>query len=226
MGLKSVIDSIHKIPLPKSFDFKIFDQWFQPEKEFYIEIGCGVGLHPIKWAIHNPSKQLLAIERTSNKFSKFQRRLSHHPNIRNLLPAHADAAQLLPHLLFSNRFSDIKLVDGYFILYPNPYPKASQKNLRFAHHALTDLISRSLKPKGHVIFATNIKDYCKELVDELPKKFGLDLNEHRLVSEIVSEQSKQKKAPNSDLHFPRTHFERKYLLRNEVCHNLVFSRNH
>ena len=38
-----------------------------------IEIGCGVGMHPLRYAKENPSRTLLAIEHTRTRFNTFKR---------------------------------------------------------------------------------------------------------------------------------------------------------
>lgn len=191
-----------KIPRP-TFSYEAYNSWrIEPHIKFAIEIGCGVGYHPIKWAQKNPQSQILAIERTTEKFLKFNNRLSHHPHLANIFPAHADAAVLLPHLIQSAE------VDEYYVLYPNPYPKERHKNLRFAHSSLTRFISQTLKKNGHLTIATNIEAYAKELLTELPAA-DLSLVEYRILPPT---------------HVPRSHFEKKYIERGESCHNLVFRR--
>ena len=169
-----------------------------------VEIGCGVGLHPIQFAKNNPQSQILAIERTQEKYNKFNQRLKNHPDINNVFPAHADAAWLLPHLELKGH------VDQFFILYPNPYPKNKHKNLRFAHSALMSFVVDCLKPGGTLTMASNIKDYIDEVLNSsfvLQKKL-----------ELLSSLELSKNHP------PRSHFEKKYLARGETCYDLVFRR--
>jgi len=193
-----------KIPRP-NFNYGEFEQWRKSQtanSRFAVEIGCGVGLHPIRWAQAHPEDHILAIERTKTKFSGFASRLTNHPHLKNIFPAHADAALLLPHIL--PRCS----VDSYYILYPNPYPKARHKNLRFGHSSLTLFLADTLKPNGTLVFATNIETYAEELLKYVPSRSHL---------EVVFTKTL------SPLDLPRTHFERKYLARGEPCYSLVFS---
>jgi len=53
-------------------------------RKLVIEIGPGVGLHPIQYAKSNPDKFVVAIEKTSEKYAKFARRLENHSEINNL----------------------------------------------------------------------------------------------------------------------------------------------
>ena len=193
----------NKIPVPH-FQYDEFHNWLaKPHLNFAIEIGCGVGLHPILWATKNPQSKILAIERTKNKFQKFLGRLTHHPHLQNIYAAHADASQLLPHLF------DKPLVDAYYILYPNPYPKTRQKNLRVAYSPLSHFLVQTLKHGGTLTVATNLPWYAEELRIEIPLQHKLSLIEdHVLSTHSVA----------------RSHFELKYLKRNDLCQNLVFRR--
>lgn len=94
-------------------------------KALDIEVGCGVGLHPIRRALERPERVLVAIEHTRSRFERFARRVSNHrkpeklgnQGLSNLVPVHADAVAWITH------FVPARSVERYFFLYPNPYPK-------------------------------------------------------------------------------------------------------
>ena len=190
-------------PRPPTFPFSTYQNWRQKSAlPFAVEIGCGVGYHPIQWANLNPNGQILAIERTKEKFKKFQRRLAHHTSLDNrIFAAHADASWLLPWLL------EPLSVDEYFWLYPNPEPK--RRNHRIAFSKLTELVVTTLKPNGRLTIATNLKDYADEIRRELPRRFGLKIY---LEAVCTLDQA------------PRSHFEKKYLARGERCFNFEFTK--
>lgn len=195
---------ISKIPKP-NFDFEAFKKWRNPNLELAIEIGCGVGRHPIQWARANPDRQILAIERTSEKFEKCQRRLAQnrfkHPDqYNNIYLAHAEAAVLLPHLIESNQ------VTTYFYLYPNPEPKS--KNRRLSQSPLLPFIQSTLCRRGQLIVASNVYSYIAELTQAaISIGFSID-----------------REGPLSQEMKPRTHFEKKYLERGDSCFELVLSK--
>ncbi len=239
--------SASKIP-PPNFEYAQFARWLGVSPpNFSIEIGCGVGYHPIQWAKNNPGGKILAIERTKNKFDKFSSRLRNHANLTNIFSAHADAAHLLPHLRIS------RLVDNFFVLYPNPYPKSKHANLRFAYSPLTHFMIDNLKIGGRLIFATNIEEYASELNDEIPKHPGMELEEMTTLLPLSSLSSppplsslssppplpslsspppqpsflsdqRSTIAPTCTFLEPRSHFEKKYITRGDICYNLVFRR--
>ncbi|MGZ3695160.1 MAG: SAM-dependent methyltransferase [Bdellovibrionota bacterium] len=168
-----------------------------------VEIGCGVGFHPLRYAQENPGRQLVAFERTAEKFEKFQGRLAHHIALPNLIPIHGDAIPWLTHALKPSS------VERYFILYPNPYPKESQRNLRFHEMPFFSVIVETMKVGGTLTLATNMEFYRDDARKKIVGEWGLKL----LSEELIASDSK-----------PRTHFEKKYLLRGERCWNLVFAK--
>jgi tRNA (guanine-N7-)-methyltransferase len=167
-----------------------------------IEIGCGVGFHPIDYAKKNPERLLVAIEKTKEKFDKFLGRLKNHPQIKNVVPVHTNAVWWIAH--------EVKpeTVDRYFILYPNPYPKDAQK--RFFQMPFMNHLVETLKPGGTITLATNEKYYFEESLKNAQEIFGLKVIEEKIID--PSEK-------------PRTHFEKKYLERGETCYNLVLEKN-
>jgi len=180
--------------------------WPQWKGPMDLEIGSGAGLHAIQRAKSNPHRALLAIERTRTKFLKMRGRHEGHPLIKNLFPIHAEASIWLPLMAPKG-----ELFDSIFILYPNPYPKPKHRNLRWAFSPfLGDLVQR-LKDQGEIIFATNEVFYRDELIRRLPL----------LHPELVLSQNEILRDPSRS----RTHFERKYLLRNQPCFSLVFRKD-
>src|SRR4051794_33969750 len=93
-----------------------------PNMPVDLEIGCGTGWHPITYAGSNPDRLLIAIEHTRMRFEKFARRASHHEELDNLFPIHANAVAWVTHALQDKTISRI------FLYYPNPYPKRGDQS--------------------------------------------------------------------------------------------------
>ena len=172
-----------------------------------IEIGCGVGWHPIAYARKHPNRYLVAIEHTAEKFEKFARRLRRNPAARNLLAVHANAISWITHEVTTQS------VDRYFLLYPNPYPKAKQRNQRWHAMPFMERLIATLKPGGELILATNLPAYAEEAEDLLVQHWGLIPARKRLLM-----------LPTLPEGFPRTHFEKKYLEAGQICFDLVFRK--
>lgn len=193
----------HPPPIPQKalLDLQASREWMaQSQHPLSVEVGCGVGLHGIQWGRLHPQKRLLAFERTSEKWQKAQRRWRNNGSPENVRFVHADATVMLPSLV------DMNSIDQFYFFYPNPYPKTQHSNLRWGLSPFMSFVQAALKPGGKAHFATNIETYARELVEHLPKR-GFTLENF---TPIPSDAS------------PRTHFEKKYLRRGDVCFDLVF----
>lgn len=170
-----------------------------PEPPYDIEVGCGVGYHPIKYANRFPNRTVIAIERTHERFAKFLGRIRGNKVGGNLIPIHSDALIWIVHHI------PPKSVARYFFLYPNPFPK----NRRWYTMPFMQYVIESLQEEGTISMATNVEEYH----EEAKKYFRYHWN-------LIVEEAK-KIEPDSE---PRTHFEKKYLERGEECWNLVVAK--
>ena len=185
------------IPKPEGFDL-IAEQIKFP---LSIEIGSGTGLFAIEYALNNPQKCIFAIEKTSEKYRKFLSNFNKARCPQNLIVVHGNAVAWLAHLNLVSR------VDEVFILYPNPYPKAKQANKRFYNMSFMGHIKELLRPGGEIIFRTNLQWVANEILASMTIFWRFAAKSSELIT-----------SPRSC----STAFEKKYLVRGEVCYELVF----
>lgn len=172
-----------------------------------LEIGCGVGLHPVRRAQAFPERNLIAIEHTSEKYAKFESRLRGNDPLLNLFPVHANAVtwvdEYLPHLI----------LDSVFFMYPNPNQKNKAK--RWIRMPFMQRLLESVKVGGEISFATNIDWYADELREWGVGAWKLEIISDRKFTLQDLEKTNQK---------ARTHFEKKYLERGEFCFEIIFRK--
>ena len=173
-----------------------------------LEIGCGVGLHPIRYASNNPTRQLIALEHTREKFERFENRLQSHASLTserggNLLAIHGDAIRWACALFPAN------CISRCFLLYPNPEPKSPSK--RWLRSPFMHALREMLRNSGEIHLATDQEWYFNEALD-----FAQNFWAFKLISARRFQQSDQPEA--------RTHFEKKYLARGAVCFDAVFAK--
>ncbi|NJL24286.1 MAG: hypothetical protein HC902_03310 [Calothrix sp. SM1_5_4] len=140
-----------------------------------LEIGAGQGLHAIRYALDNPTRTIIAIERTHEKFDKLRRRQANHAPLDNLVAMHADAMAVTAHFI-----RDASL-DRVFILYPNPYPKNKQGNLRFHNSPFMAFLRTKMRPHSRLVMATNLKWFALEATERMVSSWGFVIEEHRLL---------------------------------------------
>ncbi|MES2857264.1 MAG: SAM-dependent methyltransferase [Bdellovibrionota bacterium] len=192
----------HVLP-PSNYEGFEFPENFRDGSPVDLEVGCGVGWHPIKYAQSNPDRRLIAIEHTKEKFESFMGRVERH-SLSNLLPVHADAVRWVTH------FVRPETIDRVLILYPNPEPGNSSK--RWLRAPFFQKLLEVLKPGGEITLATNIESYFKEAIAYGQEFWKLEIKEQRRLTQP---------APAG---LPRTHFEKKYLSRGETCFDVTFRR--
>ncbi len=169
-----------------------------------LEIGCGVGWHPLRYAAENRDRLLFAVERTAEKFAKFRERIANHAERENLVAVHADAISWMVHVAPEVSF------DRILLLYPNPNPKNAAA--RWVRMPFFGYLLGRLSPRGTIHFRTNSAGYADEVRELGVANWGLRIVESREITHQVGVD-------------PATHFERKYLERGEVCTELVLARN-
>ena len=163
-----------------------------------LEIGAGKGKHALLFASQNPNKQLIAIERTRNKFEAFSKLATEH-NLTNLTPVHADAIAWIVHAIKPKSIACI------YILYPNP--EQHNPNQQWLNMPFFEFLLSRLSEGGEVILATNIESYMGNAQQQAKSIWCLPT-----LCEKVPADSQ------------RTHFEVKYLARNETCWQLTMTK--
>ena len=163
-----------------------------------VEIGAGKGKHALLFSGLNPEKQLIAVERTREKFLSMQKQHALEGQ-KNLQPVHADALPWVVHALFPAQ------VEQLFILYPNPEPHNSAQ--RWLNMPFFEFLLSRLAVGGSITLASNIPDYIDEAQQQL-----IDVWKLPFIKEVIPADS------------ARTHFEIKYLERGELCQQLIITK--
>ncbi len=163
-----------------------------------VEIGAGKGKHALLFTQINPDSELIAIERTREKFLAMQKQhaLEGQPNLQTV---HADALPWIVHALYPAQ------VEQFFILYPNPEPHNPAQ--RWLNMPFFEFLLSRLKTGGTITLASNIPEYIEEAEQQVQNLWKLPF-----VKEVIGQDS------------ARTHFEIKYLERGELCQQLIISK--
>ena len=163
-----------------------------------VEVGAGKGKHALLFSKNNPDTQLIAIERTREKFLAMQKQHAVEGQT-NLRTVHADALPWIVHALYPQQ------VEQFFILYPNPEPHNPAQ--RWVNMPFFEFLLSRLKTGGTITLASNIPAYIEEAETQVRELWKLPF-----VKEVIAADS------------ARTHFEIKYLERGELCQQLIISK--
>lgn len=190
--MSSRIFQPHYLKAPRGFVRPVLQQ------PVCLEIGAGMGKHALQFAQQHPTKNLFAIERTTEKFDVFAQR-AHASSLVNLHPIHADAIPWVVHALPAQSVAEC------FILYPNPEPKNAAQ--RWLNMPFFEFLLSRLQDNAQITLASNITAYIDEAEQQVMAQWQLPY-----VRQMVAVDS------------ARTHFEVKYLARGERCEQLIMTK--
>ncbi|MEM9436660.1 MAG: tRNA (guanine(46)-N(7))-methyltransferase TrmB [Pseudomonadota bacterium] len=173
-------------------------------RELWLEVGFGGGEHLAAQALAHPDKVFIGCEPFVNGVAMLLGKLRRE-GISNVWVHPGDARDLFDVLPPGT-------VSRAFVLYPDPWPKARHHRRRFvtAEHLLP--LARVVQPGAHFHVATDIPDYVRQTLEEVPKA-GFDW---------LAERASDWRAPWEDWH--RTRYEAKALREGRVPHYLTFER--
>lgn len=163
----------------------------------FLEIGAGKGMHAMGYARNNRQHFIIAIERTKEKYTAFQKVILDSDT--NLQAVHADAIAWSVFALPPNS------LDGVFLLYPNP--ERNNANQRWLNMPFFEFLLSRMKLNASIVLASNIENYMDEAQQQCEQVWCLDYQFERLPT-----------------HIQRTHFERKYQQRAEACWQLTMTK--
>lgn len=131
----------------------------RPVGEVWVEIGFGGGEHLAAQAEANPGVGLIGVEPFVNGVARLlgelRKRELH--NVRVLVD---DARLLLAALPDAS-------VSRFFVLFPDPWPKARHHKRRIVNPATLSLMVRALVPGGELRLATDDADYAEVMLAAL-----------------------------------------------------------
>lgn len=136
-------------------------------RPMFLEIGFGMGEHFINQAKLNPDKLFIGAEVYLNGVANALK-LAGEQNINNFLlwPNNLD---LILNALPNN------MLNGIYILFPDPWPKNKQKKKRIVSEERLKILQTKLRKNGQLIFASDISDYFNQVVKLLEQNSNFQI---------------------------------------------------
>jgi tRNA (guanine-N7-)-methyltransferase len=170
----------------------------------WVEIGFGGGEHMVHKAAHNPDVALIGAEPYINGVAMLLGKIRR-ADVPNLRVHAGDARDLFDVLPDAS-------VDRAFLLYPDPWPKTRHHRRRFVTPDHLAALARVLKPGAVFRVATDIADYVRQTLEEVPRQ-GF---------EWLAETPDDWRTPWAD--WIPTRYEQKALREGRTPHYLTFRR--
>ena len=173
-------------------------------RDVWLEIGFGGGEHMVHQAASNPDVGIIGAEPYINGVAMLlgKIRQAGYDNIRIHPGDVRDLFDVLPDASVSRAF----------LLYPDPWPKKKHHRRRFVTPEHLEPLARVLKPGAVFRVATDIPDYVRQALEEVPQ--------HGF--EWLAERPADWREPWDD--WLSTRYEQKALRESRVPHYLTFRR--
>lgn len=170
----------------------------------WLEVGFGGGEHVIHQAAENPDVGIIGCEPYINGVAMLLGKVRK-ANVDNLRIYPGDVRDMFDVLPDAS-------ISKAFLLYPDPWPKSRHHRRRFVTPEHLEPLVRVLKPGAEFRVATDIADYVRQTLEEVPKA-GF---------EWLAEGATDWRTPWGD--WISTRYEQKALREGRTPHYLTFRK--
>ena len=130
-------------------------------RDTWLEVGFGGGEHVIHQAAQNPDVGIIGCEPYINGVAMLLGKVRK-ANVDNLRIYPGDVRDMFDVLPDGS-------ISKAFLLYPDPWPKSRHHRRRFVTPEHLEPLARMLKSGAEFRVATDIKDYVRQTLEEVPK---------------------------------------------------------
>ncbi|MBM1633825.1 tRNA (guanosine(46)-N7)-methyltransferase TrmB [Sulfitobacter mediterraneus] len=173
-------------------------------KPVWLEIGFGGGEHLVHQAVQNPDVGIIGCEPYINGVAMLLGKIRR-AGVGNLAIHPGDVRDMFDVLEEAS-------IDRAFLLYPDPWPKSRHHRRRFVTPEHLEPLARVLKPGAMFRVATDIEDYVRQTLEQVPQ-FGF---------EWLAEGPEDWRQPWDD--WLSTRYEQKALREGRTPHYLTFRK--
>lgn len=173
-------------------------------KPVWLEIGFGGGEHLVHQAAQNSDVGIIGCEPYINGVAMLLGKIRR-AGVGNLAIHPGDVRDMFDVL-------PPESIDRAFLLYPDPWPKARHHRRRFVTPEHLEPLARVLKPGAVFRVATDIEDYVRQTLEQVPQ-FGF---------EWLAEGPEDWRQPWGD--WLSTRYEQKALREGRTPHYLTFRK--
>jgi len=174
------------------------------DRDVWLEIGFGGGEHMVHQAVQNPDVGIIGCEPYINGVAMLLGKIRD-AGAQNIADHPGDVRDMFDVLPENS-------ISRAFLLYPDPWPKKRHHRRRFVTPEHLEPLARVLKPGAVFRVATDIPDYVRQTLEQVPR--------HGF--EWLAERPADWRAPWSD--WISTRYEEKALREGRTPHYLTFDK--
>ncbi len=132
--------------------------WFGNDHPVEVDLGCGKGRFLLAHAHDHPGINYLGIDRMLRRIRKVDRKVVR-AGLRNVRLYRMEAYYAVTYLI------PAASIATYFILFPDPWPKARHHHHRLFNDPFMAALRRTLQPGGRIHVATDHQPYFREITE-------------------------------------------------------------
>ena len=140
---------------------------FSTRQPLELELGCGDGSFTLQYALANPGRNIVALERLLGRITKLDRK-GHRAGLKNLRLLRAEAAYVLEYLLPPG------LLDAIHVYFPDPWPKKRHHKNRLISEPFPPLAKLLLREGGIVYLRTDNIEYFEQMLEVFGDAVGFE----------------------------------------------------
>lgn len=140
---------------------------FSTRQPLELELGCGDGSFTLQYALANPGRNIVALERLLGRITKLDRK-GHRAGLKNLRLLRTEAAYVLEYLLPPG------LLDAIHVYFPDPWPKKRHHKNRLISEPFPPLAKRLLREGGIVYLRTDNIEYFEQMLEVFGDAVGFE----------------------------------------------------
>ena len=164
---------------------------FRQRRPFHVEIGFGRPHYLCEHAAANPSIAMLGFE-VKRRWCRMAAKRAQREGLTNIRVIEGDARAYMAH------WSDEETVDGFHVLFPDPWWKKRHHKRRLFSDAFVAMLYRLLRPGGSITFRTDVEPYADHVLEVIAEHGGFSW-EHDSVTEGSPTSHREKKCAMVEL---------------------------
>ena len=154
-------------PITSAIEAIDLTKLFPAKQPLELELGSGDGSFTLQYAMANPGRNIVALERLLGRITKLDRK-GHRAGLNNLRLLRAEAAYLLEYLLPPGT------LDAIHVYFPDPWPKKRHHKNRLISKPFPPLAKSLLKTEGVVYLRTDDVEYFEQMLEVFDQAAGFE----------------------------------------------------
>jgi tRNA (guanine-N(7)-)-methyltransferase len=164
---------------------------YRATRPFHVEVGFGRPHYLSEFAAAHPEARILGYE-VKRRWCRMASNRAKREGLENLRVIEGDARAYMAN------WSIDESVDGFHILFPDPWWKKRHHKRRLFNEEFVELLFRLLVPGGAIVFRTDVGPYADQVLEVMNNHGGFKC-EHEMVEASAPRSHREKKCASLEI---------------------------